>query len=301
MASLKDLKNRITSVQNTQKTTKAMKMVSAAKLRRSQDAIFAHRPYAKKIDDLIQMVSANADLQFVSRLIKKEIREGKPKALLVLVTSDRGLCGGFNSSVQKKAVAWMNEKADQYESIEVAYAGRKVREISNKFRWTEAFYTEFGNKASFDVANKLTQWVLDAYSDDRYDEVHVVYNEFKNAITQTTQVVQFLPLLNFQNEKSFAEQKEEAGITADQFVIQPDAATLLERLLEKHFAVQIFRIFLESQAGEHGARMAAMDNATRNAGEMIDKLTLQYNKNRQAKITTELMEITAGVESQKQV
>lgn len=297
MASIKDLKKRITSVKNTQQTTKAMKMVSAAKLRRAQEAITSQRPYAKRMRELISLVASLSEAANGAELIKR--REGleeaeKKKLVLVLVTSDRGLCGGFNSNVIKAAQRWIRENETNYDSVTLAFVGRKGHEFfkSRQAKMGRNF-SELSGKVEFGKAKKLAEALLEMYVSGEGDEVKFIYNEFRNAASQKVVVEDFLPIAPAHSVEG-AEQ-----IDASMYLVKPNKEALLATLLEKTFPIQAFRIMLESQAGEHGARMSAMENATKNAGEMIRKLTLQYNKQRQASITKELLEIISGSESQK--
>ena len=307
MASIKDLKKRIVSTKNTQQTTKAMKMVSAAKLRRAQDAIQNHRPYAKGIDALIRQVSALIDHPVDLPLVRREsfgVEEaGKKKVLLVLVTSDRGLCGAFNSNIIKTAGRWLNANSDKYEPIELAFVGRKGYDFyKTKKVVLGQYFAEQGGRVTFHKARQVADAVIEAYLSGRVDEVKFIYNEFKNVMSQKVVVEDFLPLASLDgatDSEGVAEIVQHAKPEEGIFIVKPCVRELLDTLLAKHFAIQTFRIMLESQAGEHGARMSAMENATKNAGEMIKKLTLQYNKQRQAGITKELLEIIAGSESQK--
>lgn len=300
MASIKDLKKRIGSVKNTQQTTRAMKMVSAAKLRRSQEAIQNHRPYAERMGALIKVVSTlqeDGD-EHEQPLLKRAAEvasEGNKtggRVLLVVVTSDRGLCGAFNGSVIKTAQRWMVANKEKYARIQLSFVGRKgydffkirVQDLGTNFG-------EIGGKVTFAKAKHIADSLVKTYSDGEVDEIKVIYNEFKNAVTQIVKVEDFLPINN-------ASQSGQTAV-APMYIVEPNPRVLLEELIEKNFSIQMFRVLLESQAGEHGARMSAMENATKNAGEMIRKLTLQYNKQRQAGITKELLEIIAGSESQK--
>lgn len=301
MPNTKDLRKRISTVKNTQQTTKAMKMVSAAKLRRAQDAIFNQRPYAREIGKLIWLLSAMPNVSFESPLIRRtepRIDGQKKSALLVLVTSDRGLCGGFNGNIIKTALRWTQTNQSSYEEIEFAFVGKRGFDyFKTKPFKIGNYFSEAGGKVTFLKARKLADQLIELYLSKNFDEVKIVYNEFKNAILQKVQVEDFLPLhggtADAPQEKSAAEE-----LTIN-YTIKPNVTEVLQQLLNKNFAIQIYRILLESQAGEHGARMSAMENATHNAGEMIRKLTLQYNKSRQAGITKELLEIVAGTESQK--
>jgi F-type H+-transporting ATPase subunit gamma len=293
MPSIKDLKKRIGSVKNTQQTTRAMKMVSAAKLRRAQEAIQSQRPYAKQIALLIQeMVSLTKSP--ISPLVNgNDIPEGARKILLVVVTSDRGLCGGFNSNVIKSCQRWVQSNQNSTTQIELAFVGRKGHEYFRPRNIKTAHYfAECGGKVTFLKAKGLADTLIKYYLDNEYSEIKFIYNEFKNAVSQKVVVEDFLPL----NKPSL---DSSSDATHPHYIIKPNAEEVLKSLLAKNFSIQAFRILLESQAGEHGARMSAMENATKNAGEMIKKLTLQYNKQRQAGITKELLEIIAGSESQK--
>ncbi len=295
MPSIKDLKKRIGTVKNTQQTTKAMKMVSAAKLRRAQDANNNHRPYAKRVGELIQLVSSLSTEAMDSPFLAREQVDGtKKKLLLVIVTSDRGLCGGFNSYVIKGAQRWMAANQANYESIHMSFVGRKGNEFfkSRKVNLCN-YYAELGGKVTFAKGKKLADSLVESYLSGKFDEIKVVFNEFVNAVTQKTVVEDFLPL------RPIVVESKDGVAQVPMYIVKPDHKTVLQQLIAKNFGIQAFRILLESQAGEHGARMSAMESATKNAGEMIRKLSLQYNKQRQAGITKELLEIISGSESQK--
>ncbi len=300
MATAKELKKRISTVKSTQQTTKAMKMVSAAKLRRAQIAITANRPYAKQIDSMMKLVSSIGDLCLRSKLIKNAESENRPNSektvLLVLVTSDRGLCGGFNAQIQKAGMRWYQENKSNYNEIKLAFIGRKGFEYFKRRNHEALQYDEFGRNINFNSAKKFSDWMVKSFLVGKFDEVRFVYNEFKNAISQEVIVEQFLPVGEEILENQSVEEKNWAE--NDLYLVKPSAQALFDDLLEKHFAIQVYRVLLESQASEHGSRMSSMENATKNAGEMIQKLTLAYNKQRQAGITSELLEIIAGSESQ---
>jgi F-type H+-transporting ATPase subunit gamma len=297
MPSIKDLKKRIGSVKNTQQTTKAMKMVSAAKLRRAQDAIQNQRPYAQRINDLIKLASSLQTGDFHHPLMAREEEADKGKrVLLVLITSDRGLCGAFNTNIIKATQRWMNANGDKYTSIKLGFVGRRGYDFF-KVRSVEKGpnFGEVGAKITFAKAKAISDALVKLYADNEVDEIKIIYNEFKNAVSQEVRVMDFLPLVPATESTEAAAAPEEQPM----YIVRPAPAELLQQLIEKNFSIQAFRVLLESQAGEHGARMSAMENATKNAGEMIRKLTLQYNKQRQAGITKELLEIIAGSESQK--
>jgi F-type H+-transporting ATPase subunit gamma len=288
MASLKSIKKRIVSVKNTRQITKAMKMVSAAKLRRAQENVVAARPYAKKLGEVLQSLSANLEGGDLHPLLEK--REAK-KLLLIVLTSDRGLCGGFNTNLCKAADRYIKEKSSSYEQISVMTVGRKGYEFL-KSRYT--VYKNFANvlaKPSYQTAAMLAQEVIDGFVAEEYDQVELLYNSFRTVMTQDITFQQMLPVV-----------PEETGATEEtpvEFIYEPSVGELLAEILPKNIEVQIFKAMLETVAGEHGARMTAMDSASKNANEMIGKLTLQYNRARQAAITTELMEIISGSESIK--
>ncbi len=291
MASIKDLKKRIGTVKNTQQTTKAMKMVSTAKLRRAQDAVRAHRPYAREIQSLIQVAAGAAgELALKNPLLSPAESEGRP-VLLVVVTSDRGLCGGFNGNAIRAAQRWIQANHGNYSAVDLGCVGKRGFDFfRGKGRTIGYRLPEFGGKVTFAAAKKLAGDLISLFESGKYSEVHFVYNEFKNAGVQTPVVERFLPASAPEGEIP-AEMKVE--------MIKPNASEVLGLLLKKNFTAQAYRVLLESQAGEHGARMTAMSNATDNAGEMIRLLTLEYNKQRQAGITKELLEIISGSESQK--
>lgn len=297
MPSIKDLKKRIVSTKNTQQTTKAMKMVSAAKLRRAQDAILSNRPYAKAISALIEQLLALPETQVKSRLLSSDEfeREGGKNLLLLVVTSDRGLCGGFNSNIIRYAGRWVKENSPKYGKITLAFLGKRGFDFFKTKRVNVGtYFEECGGKVTFTKAKKLTNNLIGSFESGEFDEVKILYNEFKNAISQQITLENFLPL-----KPSALPKGADVDAAQRMVIIKPGATEVVNELIEKHFVGQVFRVMLESQAGEHGARMSAMENATKNAGEMIKKLNLQYNKQRQAGITKELLEIISGSESQK--
>lgn len=298
MASIKDLKKRIGTVKNTQQTTKAMKMVSASKLRRAQEAITSQRPYAKAVGELIKLALRLSNQKSASTLLNaRELPDGeKKKAILLLVTSDRGLCGGFNALAIKTAQRWLIENEKKYGSVRLSFVGKKGFEFFRNRRTNNDVYFEaLGGKPSFQKAKKLALALIEKFQSGEADEIFVVYNEFVNAAVQQQRAELFLPLAEGVSENA----AHSLEAQDPPYLSKPSAVEVLDLLLGKHFQVQAFRMLLESQASEHGARMSAMENATKNAGEMIKKLTLQYNKQRQASITKELLEIISGSESQK--
>ena len=290
MASLKDIKKRIGTVKNTQQITKAMKMVSAAKLRRAQEAVVAARPYADKMADVLSSLALREDADSHHLLAER----GKGKALIVLITGDRGLCGGFNTNIAKAAERFIREKGEGFESYELLIVGRKGNDYLKRRAGMEIAKVHENlvgtGQVSYPIGALLGQEVIDLYRNGDYDGVFLVYNAFQSAMTQVQTVTQLLPIVP---------KKVEEGAQVSDYIYEPNATKVLEEILPKHIEVQIFRSLLESSASEHGARMTAMDSASKNASEMIGKLTLQYNRARQASITKELLEIISGAESIK--
>lgn len=294
MASLRDIRSRIDSVKNTQKITKALKMVAAAKLRRAQDNITNLRPYGLKLLGVI------ADIVVTHRVQHPLLsqNDNAKKVLFVVVTSDRGLCGGFNSSIVRFAGQWLKDQAsDTVKKIDVFFVGRKGADLM-KNQGIQGVDTllNVDKEISFDLGKKISKDLMKSFVDGQYDEVRFVYNAFKSAISQDLTVETILPVDVTQS--NFKEENSEVKFSED-LIFEPQPEEMIENLLEQHFAVQVYRILSESVAAEHAARMTAMENASKNAKEMIDKLTLTYNKLRQASITTELTEITSGAEALK--
>ena len=290
MASLKDIKKRIGTVKNTQQITKAMKMVSAAKLRRAQEAVVAARPYADKMADVLSSLALREDADSHPLLAER----GKGKALIVLITGDRGLCGGFNTNISKTAERFIREKGEGFESYELLIVGRKGNDYLKRragMEITKVHENLVGTgQVSYPTGALLGQEVIELYRSGDYDSVFLIYNAFQSAMTQVQTVTQLLPIVP---------KVVDEGAQVTEYIYEPNATEVLEEILPKHIEVQIFRSLLESAASEHGARMTAMDSASKNASEMIGKLTLQYNRARQAAITQELLEIISGAESIK--
>lgn len=293
MPSLKDIRKRIASVKNTQKITSAMKMVSAAKLRRAQDAAEAARPYALKMNQVIASVASRVEDSSHPLL---QTREMPTKALVIVVTSNRGLCGGFNTNVIRTVSKFVRDQKMAGVEVELATLGRKGAVF---FRNSESMwknYPEIIGKVSYAKARELAKEVTERFVNEEVDAVYVVYNEFVSAIKYNTIVHPLLPLKL--DDLAAADEGQES-LVASEYIFEPDETSLLEHLLPVNVVVQILRALLESEASEHGARMSAMDNATNNARDMISKLSLQYNRARQAYITKELMEIVSGSEALK--
>lgn len=292
MSSLKDIRSRIDSVKNTQQITRAMKMVSAAKLRRAQDNILNLRPYAK---GLLGVIADIAVTQRVSHPLLNPSPNPK-KVLLVVLTSDRGLCGAFNSNVNRYAENYYQANKDKYEKLDFLFIGRKTVDYFKRRGITPVdSVINLARKISYPLAEEVAERLMEEYMSGNYDEIRLVYNAFKSAIAQDLTTERLLPV---ELEKSDLLHANKSRYSRD-LLFEPEPAKIIEDLLHKHFAVQIYRCMSESVAAEHAARMTAMDSATNNAKEMISKLTLTYNKLRQASITKELIEICTGAEALK--
>ena len=293
MASLKDIRSRIDSTKNTQQITRAMKMVAAAKLRKAQTAIQNSRPYAKSILNVISDIAATEKVEHP--LLGR--RENPKKILLVGLTSDRGLCGAFNTNANKAIDKFYKDNKDKYETIDFLFIGTKGADYMKR-RYDDLTIVDtvvnLAREVSYDLAKKIADKLVAHFQEGEYDEVHMVYNEFQSAISQVVRGEQLLPV---DLSNNVFEDQEEGFEFAKDFIFEPGPQEIVADLLKKHFAVQVYRCMLESLASEHGSRMSSMENATKNAGEMIRTLTLTYNKIRQAAITTELIEITSGAEA----
>ena len=290
MASLDDLKKRISSVKSTQKITKAMKMVAAAKLRRAQDNAEKGRPYSKKMNNIILNLSNSiSDKENAPKLLKGT---GEDKThLCIVMTSDRGLCGGFNSNIIKKAKSFFQKTQSENKEIKIITVGSKgydqlKRQYSDKIIENISFKNS--KNANYFDADKVGKVIIDRFKKKEFDVCTIFYNQFKNVITQIPQQQQLIPLKSEKNEDKQI---------VDIYEFEPEEDEILSNLLPKNISTQIFKAMLENSASEQGSRMSAMDNATRNAGEMVDKLTIEYNRSRQAAITKELIEIISGAES----
>jgi F-type H+-transporting ATPase subunit gamma len=292
MPSLQSLRRKIAAFKNTQKITKAMKMVAAAKLKRSQDRILAARPYAHKMRSVLGNLSRRVN-RSAHPLLQK--REGKKIEVLV-VTSDRGLCGGFNGNIVRKTSEFLRQCEARGLRVNISIVGRKGRDYFRRRTWTIRHeWAGIFDKLSFEHAIDIGGDLTEHFITGTFDELYVVYNEFKSAIQQRVIVEKLFPV---DAEAEFGAAGAEST-TGGSYLYEPDEGELLNVLVPKHFQVQTYRILLESAAAEHGARMAAMDGATRNAGQLIKKVTLYYNKTRQAAITKELMDIVGGAEALK--
>jgi len=291
MPSLDDLKKRIKSVKSTQKITKAMKMVAAAKLRKAQENAEKGRPYSQKMQNIIlNLTKSINDPQNAPKLL---VGTGKDKTYLcVVLTADRGLCGGFNSNICKLAKTNFKKILTEGKELKIITVGTKgLDQIKREYGKYVTKKFSFKNKKqiTFSEAEIIGNEIISLFKDNQFDKCILFYNNFKNVITQIPQAQQIIPADNNSSKK------KEENPTSYEF--EPDEDEILEDLLPKNISTQVFKAFLENAASEQGSRMTAMDNATRNAGELVDKLTINYNRSRQASITKELIEIISGAES----
>ena len=290
MASLDDLKKRISSVKSTQKITKAMKMVAAAKLRRAQESAEKGRPYSDKMNNIILNLSNSiSDKENSPKLLAGS---GEDKVhLCIVMTSDRGLCGGFNTNIIKKAKSYFQKILDEEKSLKIITVGSKgydqLKRIYKDNIIEKISFKDSKNVNYFD-ADKVGKIIVDKFEKKEFDVCTIFYHQFKNVITQIPPEQQIIPLKASESKGNSSE---------DNYEFEPEEDEILSNLLPKNISTQIFKAMLENSASEQGSRMSAMDNATRNAGEMVDKLTIEYNRSRQAAITKELIEIISGAES----
>ena len=289
MATLRDIQRRIRSVQSTQKITRAMKLVAAAKLRRAQERILAARPYAAKMGELLgNLVSAAGSDGAPHPLLEQ--REG-PRRQVVIITADKGLAGAFNSNVIRRALEFVRQS--NVTEVTLVVVGRKARDFYRRRQWTiKRDLIGFWDRLAYSHASELADYFMQQYLDSEVDEVYLVYNEFRSVASQRPMREQLLPIPR--------KAEGEADSTAVDYIYEPDPRAILDELLPRHVRTQVFRALMESLAGEYGARMTAMEAATKNAKEMIDVLTIQFNKARQEKITKELLDIVGGAEALKQ-
>jgi F-type H+-transporting ATPase subunit gamma len=289
MGSLKEIKNRITSISSTMQITSAMKMVSAAKLKRAQDAITQMRPYAEKLQEILGNLSATLDLSENAYSEQRTVKN----AYIIAITSNRGLCGGFNNNIIKRVNALLNASEYTNYNTKVIAVGKKVNDA---FKRSDVNYRpdeiggadEMFNDLTFDRSSDLAQFLMNEFEAGKVDKVVLIYNKFKNAAMQEVTTEQFLPIIA--NES----QEEDA---ARDYIFEPSKGEIVEDLIPKSLKIQLFKALLDSNASEHGARMTAMHKATDNASELKRTLTLEYNKARQAAITNEILEIVGGAEA----
>ncbi|MDC0205474.1 F0F1 ATP synthase subunit gamma [Pelagibacteraceae bacterium] len=290
MASLDDLKKRIASVKSTQKITKAMKMVAAAKLRRAQENAEKGRPYSMKMNNIIlNLTNSISDKENAPKLLTGT---GEDKIhLCIVLTSDRGLCGGFNTNIIKKAKAYFQKILSEGKTLKIITVGTKgYDQLKRVYKNNIIEKISFKDSKTINYldAEKVGKTIIDNFQKKEFDVCTIFYNQFKNVITQIPQEQQIIPLKVSKSDEDASE---------DNYEFEPDEDEILGILLPKNISTQIFKAMLENSASEQGSRMSAMDNATRNAGEMVDKLTIEYNRSRQAAITKELIEIISGAES----
>ena len=282
MPALIDIRRRIRSVKNTQQITKAMKMVSAAKLRRAQEAMFAARPYARKMMEVLNSLASRANPEAHPLLRPHE----KERVLLVVVTADKGLCGGFNANIIRAATRFLEDEARKGQQLELDLIGRKGRDFFRRRKYkVQTEQVGIFQALRFPAAQVIARRLMERYVSVEVDEIYLVYNEFKTVVQQKVVVERLLPIT------ALAFDPKEP---AQDYLYEPDPPRIFGGILPKHVEVQVWRALLESAAAEHGARMAAMDAATNNAGDMIDRLTLYMNKVRQAAITKEIIEVVSG-------
>jgi len=284
MANLKEIRNRIASVSSTMQITSAMKMVSAAKLKKAQDAITAMRPYANTLTELIQNLSSTLDGDSQNPFTQTR---NKQKALIVAITSNRGLCGAFNANIIKKTRQLIEEDFAQ-QQVSLITIGKKGSEVLEKTGKISATHDAIFDDLNYENVGKIAQEIMDQFAEATFDEVVIVYNRFKNAATQIVQVEPYLPIV--------AESSETQTSSAD-YIFEPSKSEIVNDLLPKSLKMQLYKAIRDSFASEHGARMTAMHKATDNATELRDQLKLTYNKARQAAITNEILEIVGGAEA----
>ena len=285
MANLKEIRNRISSVSSTMQITSAMKMVSAAKLKKAQDAITTMRPYADKQTELLQSLSASLDGDIGSDYTADREVE---KVLLVAISSNRGLAGAFNSNIVKSSLSLINET---YKGKQVDFftLGKKANDVLNKEQTIIENNIEIFDDLTYENNSQIAQKLMNLFTDGTYDKIILIYNKFKNAATQIIMNEQFLPIVS--------NQELDEKVEVSDYIFEPSKEKIVEELIPKSLKMQLFKALRDSSASEHGARMTAMHKATDNATELRDALTLQYNKARQAAITNEILEIVGGAEA----
>ena len=288
MATLSDIKRRITSVKNTSQITKAMKLVAAAKMRRAQENVLASRPYSEKLLEVLCSLSVRSEEAAHSLLAKRE----EKNILILLCSSDKGLCGAFNANLFRAAMNLIHE--NEGKGIFLSVVGKKGRDFfKHKNVMTLNSYVDYTRNLNYPFAAEIGKEMVEAFSQEKVDGIYLVYNHFKSVIRQDVVVMPLLPIVPAENGK------DEEQPQAIDYIYEPSARAILSDILVRHVNIQIYHALLESWASENGARMAAMDNATRNAKEMIGSLTQTYNRARQSAITTELIEIVSGADALK--
>tara|TARA_B100000029_G_scaffold197568_1_gene195671 strand:+ start:5535 stop:6425 length:891 start_codon:yes stop_codon:yes gene_type:complete len=295
MASLKDLRDRINSVQSTKKITSAMKLVAGARLKKAQLEAESSRPYADRMQSIINNVTSNLkNIENASEIIKG--KENVKNYLIVVMTSDRGLCGGFNTAITKLAKNKIKDLLKLNKNVKIFCVGKKgLDHLKREFNdlIVESIPISNQKKIDYEFARKISDKILHMYENEEFDNAHIVFSLFKSAIKQEAQLKQIIPILESTENSSKVNENNNDAI----YEYEPEEEEVLKNLVPQNISIQIFSGLLENAAGEQGARMTAMDNATRNAGELIDTLTLNYNRSRQAQITKELIEVISGAEA----
>jgi F-type H+-transporting ATPase subunit gamma len=295
MASLKDLRDRISSVQSTKKITSAMKLVAGARLKKAQTEAESSRPYTNRMQEIIDNVTSNINMENAPEIIKG--KENSKTHLIVLMTSDRGLCGGFNTAITKLARNKIKKLLTSNKTVKIICVGKKgLDHLKREFNELiiDSIPISIKKKIDYEFATKISNKILLMYENEEFDVAHIVFSLFKSAIKQEAQLKQIIPVLQ-DNVESISKKDTTKGDTIYEY--EPEEEEVLKSLVPQNVAIQIFSGLLENAAGEQGARMTAMDSATRNAGELIDTLTLNYNRSRQAQITKELIEVISGAEA----
>ena len=294
MASLKDLRDRINSVQSTKKITSAMKLVAGARLKKAQIEAESSRPYVNRMQTIIDNVTSNVNMENAPEIIKG--KENNKIHLIVLMTSDRGLCGGFNSAITKLAKKKVKNLLNSNKTVKIFCIGKKgLDHLKREFNELiiDSIPISSQKRIDYEFAAKISNKILLMYENEEFDVAHTVFSLFKSAIKQESQLKQIIPVLESDENISNKDEKNDDAI----YEYEPEEEEVLKNLVPQNVAIQIFSGLLENAAGEQGARMTAMDNATRNAGELIDTLRLNYNRSRQAQITKELIEVISGAEA----
>ena len=294
MASLKDLRDRINSVQSTKKITSAMKLVAGARLKKAQIEAESSRPYVNRMQTIIDNVTSNVNMENAPEIIKG--KENNKIHLIILMTSDRGLCGGFNSAITKLAKKKVKNLLNSNKTVKIFCIGKKgLDHLKREFNELiiDSIPISSQKRIDYEFAAKISNKILLMYENEEFDVAHTVFSLFKSAIKQEAQLKQIIPVLESDENISNKDEKNDDAI----YEYEPEEEEVLKNLVPQNVAIQIFSGLLENAAGEQGARMTAMDNATRNAGELIDTLRLNYNRSRQAQITKELIEVISGAEA----
>ena len=294
MANLKDLRDRINSVQSTKKITSAMKLVAGARLKKAQTEAESSRPYVNRMQTIIDNVTSNVNMENAPEIIKG--KENNKTHLIILMTSDRGLCGGFNSAITKLAKKKIKNLLNSNKTVKIFCIGKKgLDHLKREFNELiiDSIPISTQKIIEYEFAEKISNKILLMYENEEFDVAHIVFSLFTSAIKQEAQLKQIIPVLESDENISKKDEKKDDAI----YEYEPEEEEVLKNLVPQNVAIQIFSGLLENAAGEQGARMTAMDNATRNAGELIDTLTLNYNRSRQAQITKELIEVISGAEA----